>query len=165
MVTTTVEYYPVWGRLQELGCKISGDLSFLPDNFHEAATEQDFLIRGESTTLTKILKAGGLNVGAISGVSTRTQFIHNKSHDWAAPILFFAAEALKDNPDLPSVAIDLMKGYLSDMFKGMTKDKMIKAEFVIEKTVDGTFQKITYDGNADGLDKVIQLIRDVHAQS
>ena len=165
MTTTVEEYLPVRKRLAELGCALPNGLAFLPDNFSHSETAQDLLIRGEATTLTKVLAGGGIPVAQLNGNDARTRFIHNKSHDWAMPALMFTAESLRDNPDLASVVIDLIKDYVKDLFKGLANEKAIKADIVVEKNSDGTFQKISYEGNADGLDTLAQMIRDIHAQS
>src|SRR6187402_3231300 len=123
MTTTVAEYLPVRERLAELGCHASLDVIFLPDNLGSAEDASDLRIRGEVTTLTKILSAGGIAVGQIEGPGARTKFVHNKSHDWAMPALMFTVEALKNNPDLASVVIDLVKDYVKDLFKGLANEK------------------------------------------
>jgi hypothetical protein len=164
MITTGV-YGDVRERATALGCTLSNGLTFLPDNLERVATADDLVVRGEVTTLRKVLTHGGVPSTVLAGDSARSPgFVHNKSHDWAVPVIFVSAELMKTSPDMIGLAIDLIRDYAVSLFKGVGADRSVKAEIVVELTEDGTFQKITYEGAAEGLSEITKMVATIHAQ-
>lgn len=165
MTTEITDYIDVTKKIEELGLVQPVGISFLPANFEDADTAENLVVRGEATTLKKVLLAGDLEISILQDSDSGIKYVHNKSHDWAMPLMLFTAEAMTTNPDLVSLAIDLVKNYVTDLFKGLARDKTIKAEIVVEKTKKGTFQKITYEGDPEGLSLLVEMARDIHGQS
>jgi len=146
-----------------LGCPLESIITFLPDNFESAETPNDFVVRGEVTTIRKVLAAGGIATATLSAPSaTPPGFIHNKSHDWAVPVIFVAAELVKTTPDLVAAVIDLIRDYAVSLFKGRGADKRVKIEIVVERERTRTYQKITYDGDVAGLESAIEMVGKAH---
>lgn len=156
---TIEDFLDVRARAQELDCTIHPIITFLPGNFDTAQSASDFVVRGEITTIRKVLGAGGIS-SAMLGAETATTpgFIHNKSHDWAVPVIFVAAELLKTSPDLVGVAIDLIRDYAVSLFKGGGPDKHVKLEIVVERDGQRAYQKITYEGDVSGLSAITDMI-------
>lgn len=164
-MATEVSEYSALARLTDLGLKLPLVPTFLPSNLADVESSDKLVVRGEATTLRKVLRQGGVEVAILEGPNALIGFVHNKSHDWAMPALLFTAEAIRTNPDLVSVVVDLVKAYVTDMFKGLWRDKQIKAEIVVETRKAGTFQKITYEGGPEGLSMLAAMVRDIHGQS
>ncbi len=161
---TVEDYLDVPARADALGCALGNVLTFLPDNFESAASADDFLVRGEVTTIRKVLKAGGVASAVLSAEQARPAgFVHNKSHDWAVPVLFIGSELLKTSPDLPGMAIDLIRDYATGLFTGSGKDRQAKVEIVVERSKQRSYRKISYEGDVAGLDTLAQVITELHA--
>ena len=118
------EYLDVRERAETLQCSLEPILTFLPGNLEDAASADDFVIRGGVTTIRKVLEGGGVPAATLAaGRDQPPRFIHNKSHDWAVPIIFVSAELMKTSPDLIGVAIDLIRDYALSIFNGSGSDK------------------------------------------
>lgn len=157
------EYLDVRERAEALQCSLEPVLTFMPGNLEDAASANDFVIRGEVTTIRKVLEGGGVPTATLgAGRDHPPGFIHNKSHDWAAPIIFVSAELMKTSPDLIGVAIDLIRDYALSIFKGSGSDKRVKLEVVVERDERRTYQKVTYEGDVAGLETVADMVLKVH---
>lgn len=156
---TTTRYVDVAQRAAELGAMLVPGLIFLPDNFESATTEDELRFHGEATTLAKIFRAQGLSVTRLGAESQPTAFIHNRSHDWAMPILFIGAELLKQNPDMISQALGLVQQYVLDQFKGVTGERKVVAELVVEDRKAGLYNRLTYDGPPEGLNTLAAALK------
>ncbi|RYF23329.1 MAG: hypothetical protein EOO77_02325 [Oxalobacteraceae bacterium] len=162
---TTEDYFDLEERARSLGCTLDPILTFLPSNIDSAASPDDFLVPGEATTIRKILDAGG--VGSIvlkAEGSDQPRFVHNQNYDWAMPIIFFSAETLRSAPDLPNVAIDLIRDYALNLFKGAGASKIVKAEIVVERDNDRIYQKVVYEGDVPGLAVLADMVVKVNQQ-
>jgi hypothetical protein len=162
-VITTAEFIDVRSRVRELGCTLDPILTFLPINLEDAVTADDFVVRGEVTTIHKVLALGGISTAMLGAEHAKPPgYVHNKSHDWAVPIIFVAAEMFKTSPDLVGAAIDLIRDYAVSLFKGSGRDKHVKIEVVVEREKTRTYQKITYEGDVSGIGSIAEMIAKAH---
>lgn len=163
-VTIEVSEVPdLAAKLVKLACEMPASLAFLPSNLETEGDPAKLTVQGQATTIAKVLRQGGIEVSTLMPPGAMPGFIHNKSHDWVAPVIFVSAELMKTSPDLVGAAIDLVRDYLVSLFKGGSAAKAIKAEIVIEKRKGGTYQKIVYDGDIEGLRTLADMARDIHA--
>lgn len=163
-MSVTVENYPdPNGRLSDGEAEGATRLLFVPNDLSEIESADGYVVRGEATTIAKILRNGGAPVGYLGGDGIKVRFAHNKSHDWAAPAIFVATELLKNSPDMLSIAIDLIRDYASNLFQGAGSDRVIKADIVVERQGSGTYCKVTYEGNPEGLHTITAMVEKVHA--
>ncbi|WP_285019585.1 hypothetical protein [Novosphingobium sp. fls2-241-R2A-195] len=162
---TISDYIDVRARVSALNCNLTPTVVFLPSNFEEAASTSQFVFRGELTSIQKILRFNGIDSSLIGDniVGQKPGYIHNKSHDWAAPIIFISAELLKTNPDLISLAIDTIRDHVASLFKTLSPSKKVKAEIVIERDGDKSFKKITYEGDVAGLSTIADMVAKINA--
>lgn len=161
---TMEDYIDVRARANALGCTLGEGLVFLPDNFASAASANDFVVRGEITTIRKVLNTGGVASAVLSAETARPAgFVHNKSHDWMVPVLFVGSELLKTSPDLLGMAIDLIRDYAAGLLTGGEKDRQAKLEVVVERSKQRSYRKISYEGDVAGLDAVAEMIAKIHA--
>jgi hypothetical protein len=156
MTISQSDYPSVTDRAGELGVQLPGGLVFLPENFQTAEAGDELRFRGEATTVAKLFRQVGLTIERL-GTPDQSAFIHNKSHDWALPIIFVGAELMQQSPDVVRTAIELIRDHVVKLFEG-TADKKIKTEVVIEDRRRQRYQKITYEGDAAGLGEVAKLI-------
>lgn len=163
-MSVTIEDYPdPNGRLSAEEVLRTTRLLFVPNDLSQPESADGYVVRGEATTIAKILRNGGAPVGYLGGDGVKVRFVHNKSHDWAAPVIFVASELLKTSPNLLSITIDLIRDYAIDLFKGAGSDRVIKADIVVEKQGSGTYCKVSYEGDAEGLHAITAMVEKVHA--
>jgi hypothetical protein len=156
MTVSTADYIRIADRAAELGCNMPTGFAIMPENLDTAATRGGLIIRGEGSTIRKLLKNRQLPVQDFLPSGERPGFVHNKSHDWAA-FIFISAALLSNDPSAVSVALSVISNYLTDMFKG-TPDKKIKLYIAVERKGDYVCKKLTYEGDAAGLAEIADAI-------
>jgi hypothetical protein len=156
MTVNVADYIRVADRAADLGCDMPTGFAIMPENFETAATRRELVVRGEGSTLRKLLRDGQLPIQDFLPSGERPGFIHNKSHDWAA-FIFISAALLSTDPSAVTVALGIISNYLADMFKG-TPDKKIKLDIAVERKGDRVSKKLTYEGDAVGLASIADTI-------
>jgi hypothetical protein len=156
------DYIDVEERASELGCAVPTAIAIMPENF-EWAPSRDYLhVRAEGATVQTLLRNFDYPVASLRPPGERSISIHNKSIDWQATI-FVAASLISENPDLPSMMLELIKRYLGEVFKA-DPSKGVKLTVITEKTSKRVFKQITYEGDIAGLttlkDAICDVVRD-----
>jgi len=157
VATTVSDYIKIVDRAFELGCTVPQGIGVLPENFETAKVRSELLVRGDSTTISTLLRNGGIESGSFLPLGERVSYIHNKSFDWSAAI-FISAALLSDNPGAISVGLGILSNYLTDFFKGM-RSSQVKLTVVVEKKRDRTCKRIDYEGDPEGLKGLYDTIR------
>jgi len=156
MPVTQEDYICVADRVGKLGCHMPEGLAVMPENFDTAATRQEFVVRGEGSTIRTLLRNKQLLLDDFLPSGERPRFIHNKSHDWAA-FIFISAALISNDPSTVPIALGVISNYLTDMFKG-TPDKKIKLNIAVERKGNGVCKKLTYEGDTTGLAEIADTI-------
>jgi hypothetical protein len=150
------DYIRVVDRVAQLGCQMPTGIALMPENFDSATVREALVVRGEASTIRKLLRMNQLPVDDFMPDGEKSGFIHNKSHDWAA-FIFVSAALLSSNPNAVSVALGVVSNYLTEMFKGLP-DRKIKLDIVVERKGDRVCKKLTYEGSAPGLSEIAETI-------
>jgi len=157
------EYVDVAERATALGCLLPATIAIMPENFDTATTRDEFVVRAEGATLQTLFRNFDYPITSFRPAGERSVAIHNKSADWEAT-LFVAASLISNNPDLPSMMLELIKRYLQEFFKS-EPTKRVKISVVSEKTSKSatkkTYKKLTYEGDIEGLTTLKDAINDV----
>ena len=156
MTVSETEFIHIADRAAELGCHLPTGLAIMPENFETAATRQELIVRGESSTIRTLFRNNQLPLDDFLPSGKRPGFVHNKSHDWAA-FIFISAALLGSDPSAVSVALGVISNYLTDIFRG-TPDKKIKLDIAVERKGDRVCKKLTYEGDAAGLAEISDTI-------
>ncbi|WP_334135842.1 hypothetical protein [Acinetobacter schindleri] len=82
--------------------------------------------------------------------------LEQRSIDWFGPTLLFTIAALTQNPELVSVALNVLSNYISDYFKGQRAPN-IKINIVIQKSKT-EYTNFMYEGPQDGLTEIEKVI-------
>jgi hypothetical protein len=82
--------------------------------------------------------------------------LEQRSIDWFGPTLLFTTAALTQNPELVSVALNVLSNYISDYFKGQRAPN-IKINIVIQKSKT-EYTNFMYEGPKDGLTEIEKVI-------
>lgn len=159
MTTDVTEYLNVSQKLADLGCRYPNGLALLPANFESATSIADFRQVSEAATVKTLFRNAGLPHDDIVERDQRPPYIQNNALEWVAPTLFISAALLSENQHSVSVALSVIANYATDFFKGISGKKSIKLDVVVEKTKSKTCKKISYEGNAEGLKGLADVIR------
>lgn len=156
--TTISDFATVADKLDELGCNFPSGIAILPVNFESASTVKELRQASEAATVKTLFRTANVPYGDIVGRNERLPYIQNNAFEWIAPTLFISAALLAENPAGISVALSVIANYATDFFKGMTGDKNIKLDVVVEKSNSKTCKKVSYEGPPDGLKDLASII-------
>ncbi|WP_163120952.1 hypothetical protein [Acinetobacter portensis] len=86
--------------------------------------------------------------------------LEQRSIEWFGPTLLFTTAALAQNPELVSIALNVLSNYISDYFKGH-KEPNVKLNIIVQKSKT-EYSNFMYEGPKDGLieiEKVIESLK------
>ncbi|MCX7113608.1 MAG: hypothetical protein NTX45_26670 [Proteobacteria bacterium] len=151
MTTTISEYIDVRKRISDLGCLSPTGLALLPSNFETASTVSDFRQVSESATVRVLLRTSEVPLDEIVGKDWSPPYVQNNAFEWVAPTLFVSVAVLSQNASYLSVALSVIANYVTDFFKGMSGNKEVHMDIVVERLNSKVCKKITYKSPPDGL--------------
>lgn len=161
MATEISDYVNVARKAASLGCQYPERLALLPINFESASAVADFLQASEAATIKKLLLEQGLPIDEVVERSQRPPYVKNKSHQWVAPVLFISASLYSQNPELVSLALNVLGNYATQFFMSDSEEGEVSLDVVFEKKKNGTYKKISYKGSVAGLSKIPAVIREI----
>lgn len=159
MTVEIADFPTVAVRVAELNCLLPNGLVMLPSNFSDVEPGAEFRFDGETSTAVKLLRAAGLPATRLNACDHKEAFIHNHSADWMLPIIFVGSEIMKTNPDMLSLAINVLQDYVLDRFKNINAKPTVKAQVVIENRRTKQTKCLTYEGNAEGLHELTAAVK------
>jgi len=161
MATNISDYVNVRQKMADLGCRYPHGLALLPANFEHASSIAEFRQVSEAATVKALFRNEQLPHDEIVKPDQRPPYIQNNHFEWVAPTIFISYALFSQNPQCVSVALSVIANYATDFFKGMSGNKSIKLDIVVEKTKTKTCKKITYQGDVQGLKELPSVIREV----
>jgi hypothetical protein len=161
MATNITEYLNVSQKLADLACRHPTGLALLPANFESATSIAEFRQVSEAATVKTLFRNARLPYDDIVGRDQRPPYIQNNALEWVAPTIFVSAALLSENQHCISVALSVIANYATDFFKGMSGEKKLKIDVIVEKTKTRTCKKISYEGSPEGLKGLADVIRAV----
>jgi hypothetical protein len=159
MTTTVSEFFDLGAKLRELGCREPDGIALLPINIEQAASIGELRQVSEAATVKTLLRNAGLEPQDIIDRPQRPPYIQNNAFEWIAPTLFVTAALLSDNPQSVSVALSMIANYATDFFRGMTSQKTVKLDIVVEQKGSKSYKKVSYQGPPDGLKDLADVVR------
>jgi hypothetical protein len=161
MTTTITDYVRVEARAAELGCVYPTGMAILPENFDTAADYIDLRQQSEAGTVRTLFRTNGLSLVEVLPELKPVPYIQNNSSEWVGPTLFISYAFFSENPLVVSVALGILANYLTEFFKGLPGKNKITLNIVVEKTPERSCKKISYEGNAEGLESLPEIIRSI----
>jgi hypothetical protein len=153
------DYTSVRQRTVDLGCRYPSGFALLPVNFDLATSVSEFRNVVEAASVKKLLRSAGLPLEDVVERTSRGPYIQNNDFGWAAPTLFISAALLSESPHLVAVALSTIANYATDFLKGITGDKSLKMDIVVERGKGTTCKKVSYEGPPEGLRDLADVIR------
>ena len=161
MTTSVDEYVNVRERLEKLGCLELPGIVLLPANFDSADTIADIRQYAEAATVKTLFRSAGIPYSDVFSAERRAPYIHNNSLEWVAPTLFISAGLVIENQNLVSMALNVISEYVMKLFRGVSGEKRVSLDVIIEKTNGKTCKRISYNGPVEGLESMGDIVRTV----
>ncbi|WP_138993957.1 hypothetical protein [Larkinella sp. C7] len=162
MENTVEDYIDVNERVKELNCERPTTFCFLPENFENASSINEFVYNENTITFRKLFKKFNIKEDKLEDLSS--QFRQRRSNDLYTPMIFIGYSILSQNPELISEGLNVLSNYITDLFKGTIGKKEVTVEFVIESKTKENFKKVTFKGDPESLkyfDKILKSFKDV----
>ena len=156
MTENIEEYINLTHRFKELKCPEPGSYCFLPENIADAKSIKEFIYTDNTQTIRKLFKLNNLPEDRLE--STAASYRQRRSIDWYSPALFIGFTLWSQNSDLISVGLNVLSDYITDFFKGSFGKKNVKIDIIVETTPKKTYKKISYEGSAEGLKNLPEII-------
>lgn len=154
------DFINVRQRLNELGAEYPTDgITLLPLNISTAESITDLKQASEAATIRKLLRQAAIPVKDILSKEKRPPYVKNKSNDWVSPILFVSATVWNNNPEVVSVALNIVSSYIYDTFKGVIGSRTAKISVVVEDP-NGNSTRIDYEGPSEAVKDLAKLVRE-----
>ena len=141
------------------GCNCPTGICILPENFETASKVEDFIYRSEAATVKTLFRLNKISIDLLGDQGAG--YIQNNSFDWVAPTIFISATVISNDPNIVSIGISVLANYITDALKGFSGSKRVKLSVVVEKKGGKEFKKISYEGDVDGMDKLMEIIKEV----
>ncbi len=154
-----IEELEINNHLVRLSIQELNGLTFIPENIESANTKEDLIFTESIIELNKYFKLNNLHVNSLGGKPEL--YRSRKNADIYLPAIFIAYSTLSENPNIVSLALNVISSFIYDNLKGTIGNKTAKIEFYIEKK-KGKISKINYKGDAEGLkdfDKIIKALK------
>jgi hypothetical protein len=159
MTTTITDCYNVGEKLHDLGCLEPRGLVLLPENLESVSGIGELRQAAETATLRKLLKQSGVAPDEIIDGPHKPPTIHNKWAEWMPPTIFLAASIWTDNPQAVTVALGIIANYATDLFKGLSGEKRVKLQIIVERSKDQSCKKVSYEGSPEGMKEIADILR------
>ena len=157
METTITDYINVQDKLKELDLNNIETITLLPFNFDTVSKKEDLIYDNSVKTIRTLLRNSELPDQRIEKKRETIGYRQLNHFEWLAPTFFVSYSVLTQNPHLISV----LANYLTDFFKGMSSQKKVKIEIVVEKEKGKTYKKVTYEGDGKGLTELSEIVKNV----
>ncbi len=152
-----IEDINIKNRLTELNLILPSNLAFFPENFEEAEGKEKFIFTESLADLNKIFKQKNINL-EVFGQNTEL-YRTRKNADIYLPAIFLSLSIITENPSILTVSLNLLSSYVFERIKGSIGRKTVQIEFYIETKEKGKLKKLSYKGDAEGIEKLEKVIK------
>lgn len=160
MSINITDYPDVRSRAKELGLAEPVNMSFLPRGFLEAEETSALANEASVSTLRTLFRQRGLEETKLDSQVGKFPVVHENALEWVAPILFFTAAHISENPEAISIACGVIASHVTDLFKGTNRNPSVKLEVIVETTKSKKTKKISYEGSPDGIKDLAEAIKE-----
>ena len=151
-VTTTVIELPAKDNDQRL----SHSLLLVPNNW--LTEDTDYVYPTSLVSVVKLLKQKNIPVDTLHPIDATTLLQDNRAIDWISPTVVISSLLLTQQPDLVSIALNIISNYVTDIFKGINADPKVKLN-ILQVAENGKTQRVEYAGPVSGLSEVIEVVK------
>ena len=154
----TSDEFNVQERVKTLGLVMPTGIAFLPRNFFSAENASELLHEQHVANYRILLKHEGVQESKIdAGLESIPEASEHGISDLVAPMLFFAASEIAQNPNLITIALSVVANYATDMMKRVQRDQV--SINIIVQTPDSKYTFVKYEGPAEKIKDLESLVR------
>jgi hypothetical protein len=160
------DYLDVRERARALGLIEPEGLVFLPRNFDEAQTIEELVYEGSLPDVRLLLREAGFETTKLEPSGTKPKLVKENAFEWTLPTLFIggAVALYRSNPDLIKSIVNKLWDHSKIVFAAVTRPTRIKWSIIIEDEPAKKTKKISYEGPAEGLEKVRDFLETTLAE-
>lgn len=151
-----IEDSNLFTKISSLNLSIPESITFLPENIENVNNQNELIFTDSTIDIKKLFRLNSVETAELIPIS---KSYNRKAADFYGPAIFISLSMLSENPNVVSVALNLLSSYIYDCFKGTTGSKKVKLEIYVETKKNKTVKKIIYDGDASELDKLKDIIK------
>ncbi len=155
------DYVNVKERCVELGCNIPTGLALLPINFETAGSKDELIHEDTTPTVRKLWRKSGVTETKIEKEGEKIPYEQRKSIELAIPTVFVSWALFSQDPNMISIALNIISNYATDFFKGISGEKKVKFDIVVEQNENHKSKIIHYEGEIEGLSKLPEVIKEL----
>lgn len=153
-----IEDSDLFTKISSLNLSIPNAITFLPENIEKVDSENELIFADSTIDIKKLFRLNSVETGELIPIS---KSYNRKAADFYGPAIFISLSMLSENPNVVSVALNLLSSYIYDRFKGTTGNKKVKIEIYVETKKNKSVKKIVYDGDVGELDKLNEIIKNL----
>jgi hypothetical protein len=150
-------YNEIENKLDLLDSSSDNVFYFIPENINENINSSEYIYTETTTDIRKLFKSENIDIEYLT--NDRPLLRSRKSADWFGPTLFITFSLLSENSTMIGISLNLISSYLYDNFKGITGNKKVKFEIIIESKKKKEYKKINYEGSIEGIKELESLIK------
>lgn len=139
--------------------KASNSILIVPEKWHEDAESR--LYEATSQSVLKLLRKESISVEPLDPLDSKVSFQDSRGLEWVAPTLVVSGMLLAENPEIISMALNVLAKYISDIFKGRDKDPAVRLNVVFVSSKRKDTRKIQFKGPASALSEVNKILSEL----
>ena len=135
--------------------RLSHSLLLVPNNW--LTEEKEYVYPTSLVSVVKLLKQQNIPIDTLYPIDATTSLQDNRAIDWIFPTMVVSSLLLTQQPDLVSVALNIISNYVTDIFKGVNIDPKVKLN-ILQVAKNGKTQRVEYAGPVSGLSEVVKAL-------
>ena len=128
-------------------------------NFGTASTPDDFLYAATATTVRTLCRNHNISCEVLTPSGERARYVSTKNAEWVGPVFYISWSLLTDGGAPWLATLEIMKDYLTGIFRGRPEPAVIKLSYIVETKPGSTCKKLDYEGSIEGMDKLPAILR------
>ena len=156
-----LDYIDVKKKAQELGCNVPNSIALLPRNFETAKSKEELIHESTTPTVRILWRQNAITETPIEQSGEKFPCVAEEAFEWISPTIFISAMLISQNPNLITLALNVISNYLTHWFKGLPKENRKVELRIITETESGDYKEIEYKGTQDGLKDLPRVIKEV----
>jgi len=156
-----LEYINVRKKISDLQLNNINELGFLPYNFETAESVEDFIYDDSLKVVNKLWRSEDILAQRLETNTSNTKYYHENDITWIGPTIYVGYALWSENPNLISIGLSVVANYLTDFFKGKSKNPIIKLEYIIEQNPQNGSKNVrfSYEGDVAGMSKIPNILK------
>jgi len=160
------DFVNVKAKAEALGCNIPTAITVMPYEFENAQSKSALCYEGAAQTLKRLFQDNGITQTPLEqeGEEFPSLLKESSVEEWIGPTVFVSFTLLSQNPNLISIALNVISNYLTDWFKGSGNKFILLNKATLDLVVElknGDCKKLHYEGTGSDLGQVADVVREL----